>query len=193
MVVSDESLLEVASIEPARMPGRTILPWDKDDLTLLAEEFGINLIKMDFLGLGMLSLVGRCFQHVRERTGERLRLHGFRYDPRAFDVLGRADTVGLFQVESRAQQSFLPRLRPRTWPRWPSPWAPSAPARGPPGPGSTSCAAGSSGSRSATPPRSWSRPCARPTASSSGRSSASRWPSPPPGTPPGRATSCAGR
>ena len=113
MVVSDESLLEVASIEPARMPGRTILPWDKDDLTLLAEEFGINLIKMDFLGLGMLSLVGRCFQHVRERTGERLRLHGFRYDPRAFDVLGRADTVGLFQVESRAQQSFLPRLRPR--------------------------------------------------------------------------------
>jgi error-prone DNA polymerase len=113
MVVSDESLLEVSSIEPARMPGRTILPWDKDDLTLLAEEFRINLIKMDFLGLGMLSLVGRCFQHVRERTGERLRLHGFRYDPRAYDVLGRADTVGLFQVESRAQQSFLPRLRPQ--------------------------------------------------------------------------------
>jgi error-prone DNA polymerase len=114
MVVSDEPLTEVTSIEPARMPGRTILPWDKDDLTLLAEEFGINLIKMDFLGLGMLSLVGRCFEHVRARTGERLGLHGFRYDPEAFRVLGAADTVGLFQVESRAQQSFLPRLGPKT-------------------------------------------------------------------------------
>jgi error-prone DNA polymerase len=96
------------------MPGRTILPWDKDDLTLLAEEFGIQLIKMDLLGLGMLSAVGRCFEYVQQRTGETLRLHGFRYDPRAFDVLCEADTVGLFQVESRAQQSFLPRLQPKT-------------------------------------------------------------------------------
>jgi error-prone DNA polymerase len=113
MVVSAAPLAEVTSIEPARMSGRTILPWDKDDLTLLAEEFKINLIKMDFLGLGMLSLVGRCFEHVRAHTGERLRLHGFRYAPQAFDVIGEADTVGLFQVESRAQQSFLPRLRPK--------------------------------------------------------------------------------
>ena len=113
MVVSAAPLTEVTSTEPARMPGRTILPWDKDDLTLLAEEFEINLIKMDFLGLGMLSLIGRCFEHVRDRTGERLRLHGFRYAPQSFDILGEADTVGLFQVESRAQQSFLPRLRPR--------------------------------------------------------------------------------
>src|SRR5436305_522177 len=114
IVVSSRPLTEVTSIEPARMLDRTILPWDKDDLTLLAEEFGIQLIKMDLLGLGMLSAVGRCFDYVKELTGHPLELHGFRYDPRAFEVLGAADTVGLFQVESRAQQSFLPRLKPRT-------------------------------------------------------------------------------
>ncbi|MBI3971049.1 MAG: error-prone DNA polymerase [Chloroflexi bacterium] len=113
MVISSQPLANVAPIEPARMPNRTILPWDKDDLTLLAEEFGVQLIKMDLLGLGMLSVIGRCFGDVYELTGQRLRLHGFRYDERAFDVLCAADTVGLFQVESRAQQSFLPRLRPR--------------------------------------------------------------------------------
>src|SRR5207253_10363344 len=85
MVVSSRPLTEVTSIEPARMPDRTILPWDKDDLTLLAEEFGIQLIKMDLLGLGMLAAVGRCFDYVREQTGHTLELHGFRYDPKAFD------------------------------------------------------------------------------------------------------------
>jgi error-prone DNA polymerase len=114
MVISSRPLINVAPIMPARMPDRTILPWDKDDLTLLAEEFDIQLIKMDLLGLGMLSAIGRCFDYVRDATRRQLRLHGFRYDPRAFDVLCAADTVGLFQVESRAQQSFLPRLRPRS-------------------------------------------------------------------------------
>jgi error-prone DNA polymerase len=114
MVISAQPLANVVPIEPARMTGRTIIPWDKDDLTLLAEEFDINLIKMDLLGLGMLSVVGRCFNYVKQLTGQPLRLHGFRYDPRAFGVLCAADTVGLFQVESRAQQSFLPRLKPRT-------------------------------------------------------------------------------
>jgi error-prone DNA polymerase len=113
MVISAGPLNHVAPIMPARMPNRTILPWDKDDLTLLAEEFGIQLIKMDLLGLGMLSVIGRCFDYVRQMTGRQLLLHGFKYDPRVFDVLCAADTVGLFQVESRAQQSFLPRLEPR--------------------------------------------------------------------------------
>jgi error-prone DNA polymerase len=112
MVISSHPLTDVAPIEPARMPDRTILPWDKDDLSLLAEEFGVNLIKMDLLALGMLSAIGRCFDHVRHTTGERLGLHGFRYDPRCYETLSAADTVGLFQVESRAQQSFLPRLKP---------------------------------------------------------------------------------
>ncbi|HET7767978.1 MAG TPA: PHP domain-containing protein, partial [Chloroflexota bacterium] len=112
MVISAGPLTNVAPIEPARMPNRTILPWDKDDLSMLAEEFGVNLIKMDLLALGMLSAIGRCFDHVHNTTGQRLNLHGFRYDPRCYQVLSAADTIGLFQVESRAQQSFLPRLKP---------------------------------------------------------------------------------
>ena len=80
---------------------------------ILAEVFDVHLIKMDLLSLGMLSAIGRCFDHVASLTGERLELHGFRYDPRVYDQLCEADTVGLFQVESRAQQSFLPRWRPR--------------------------------------------------------------------------------
>ena len=113
MVISSEPLNHVTPILPARMEARTVLPWDKDDLTILAETFGVQLIKMDLLSLGMLSAIGRCFDHVAELTGERLDLHGFRYDPGVYDQLCAADTVGLFQVESRAQQSFLPRLRPR--------------------------------------------------------------------------------
>lgn len=113
MVISSQPLASVAPIEPARMPNRTILPWDKDDITLLAEEFGVQLIKLDLLGLGMLSLISRCFDYVHQLTGHKPLLHGFQYDPRAFDMLCAADTVGLFQVESRAQQAFLPRLKPR--------------------------------------------------------------------------------
>jgi error-prone DNA polymerase len=113
MVVSARPLHHVCPIEPARMKDRTVIPWDKDDITLLAEEFGIQLIKMDFLGLGMLSLISRCFKFVKQTTGDDLALHGFRYDPDVYKVISAADTVGLFQIESRAQQSFLPRLQPR--------------------------------------------------------------------------------
>jgi error-prone DNA polymerase len=115
-VVSARPLSDVVPIEPARMPGRSIIPWDKDDLTLLAEEFGVNLVKMDLLGLGMLSLISRCFRLIEEESGQRLDLHGFAYDPGVFDLLCSADTVGLFQVESRAQMAFLPQLRPRSLP-----------------------------------------------------------------------------
>jgi error-prone DNA polymerase len=113
MVISSEPLNHVTPVLPARMEARTVLPWDKDDLTILAETFNVQLIKMDLLSLGMLSAIGRCFDHVADLTGERLDLHGFRYDPGVYDRLCAADTVGLFQVESRAQQAFLPRLRPR--------------------------------------------------------------------------------
>ncbi len=113
MVISSEPLNHVTPVLPARMEARTVLPWDKDDLTILAETFDVQLIKMDLVSRGMLSAIGRCFDHVAELTGERLDLHGFRYDPGVYDQLCAADTVGLFQVESRAQQSFLPRLRPR--------------------------------------------------------------------------------
>jgi len=98
------------------MPGRTIIPWDKDDLTVLAEQFDVNLIKIDLLGLGMLKVISRVFEMLAARgetRRERLGLHGFRYDERVYDGICRGDTIGLFQIESRAQISFLPRLLPR--------------------------------------------------------------------------------
>ncbi|MBM4437335.1 MAG: error-prone DNA polymerase, partial [Actinobacteria bacterium] len=112
-VISARPLDEVVPQEPARMEGRTIIPWDKYDLEVLAEEFGVNLIKLDLLGLGMLTLIGKAFAQLQARGEAAYRLHGFRYDPQVYDLLCRADTMGLFQVESRAQMSYLPRLKPR--------------------------------------------------------------------------------
>ena len=114
MVISARPLADVAPIQPARMPGRTILPWDKDDLAILGERFGVNLIKIDLLGLGMLAVISRCFASIEAGGEEHPSLHGFRYDDRVYDVLCAGDTVGLFQVESRAQIGFLPRLVPRS-------------------------------------------------------------------------------
>ena len=112
-VISARPLDEIVPQEPARMPGRTIIPWDKYDLESLAEDFRINLIKLDLLGLGMLTLITRAFNHLRERGQADYKLHGFKYDPRVYEMLSRADTVGIFQLESRAQMSFLPRLKPK--------------------------------------------------------------------------------
>ena len=113
-IISARPLDEVVPQEPARMPGRTVISWDKYGLESLAEEFGINLIKLDLLGLGMLTLISRAFEHLRACGEADYKLHGFAYDPGVYDMLSRADTVGLFQVESRAQMSFLPRLKPRS-------------------------------------------------------------------------------
>jgi error-prone DNA polymerase len=113
MVVSARPLHEVVHNQPARMPDRTIIPWDKDDLTTLAELFKVHLIKMDLLGLGMLKVISRVFEALEARGEERPSLHGFRYDERVYDGICKGDTIGLFQIESRAQVSFLPRLKPR--------------------------------------------------------------------------------
>jgi error-prone DNA polymerase len=113
MVISARPLHEVVHSQPARMPDRTIIPWDKDDLTILAEQFGVNLIKIDLLGLGMLKVISRVFELLEARDGEVRSLHGFRYDERVYDGICQGDTIGLFQIESRAQISFLPRLLPR--------------------------------------------------------------------------------
>ena len=91
----------------------TIIPWDKDDIVILAELFRVHLIKLDLLGLGMLKVISRVFEQLEARGEEPLRLHGFRYDERVFDGICKGDTIGLFQIESRAQISFLPRLAPR--------------------------------------------------------------------------------
>lgn len=112
-IISSQPLNEIVPQEPARMPNRTVIAWDKYDLESLAEDFGVNLIKLDLLGLGMLTLLAKAFHELRTRGDADYQLHSFQYDSRVYEMLCRADTVGLFQLESRAQMSFLPRLKPR--------------------------------------------------------------------------------
>jgi len=109
MVITRSPLIEVAPLEPAAMPNRTILCWDKDDCAAL------GLIKIDILGLGMLDAIERSLAEIERVRGTRVRLTDLRAcdDPRVYDMLCAADTVGVFQVESRAQMASLPRLRPR--------------------------------------------------------------------------------
>jgi error-prone DNA polymerase len=106
-VLSGPPLGELVPIEPASMPGRTVIQWDKDD----CEDLGLP--KFDLLGLGMLKLLGECLRRVRETRGVDVDLGRIPLDdPAVFAQIGAADTVGLFQIESRAQANFLPRLRP---------------------------------------------------------------------------------
>jgi len=111
MVVTRRPLAEVAPLEPARMAGRVIVQWDKD----AAEDAG--LAKIDILGLGILTAIDRCVALVAQETGTRPALHGFRCDdPRVYDAFCRSDTVGVFQLESRAQMTAcLPALQPRRY------------------------------------------------------------------------------
>ncbi|GIJ00247.1 error-prone DNA polymerase [Sediminihabitans luteus] len=108
MVLCDRPVIEVCPVEWARMPGRTVLQWDKEDCA------DAGLVKFDLLGLGMLTAIRLAFTSVREHEGVELTLHGLPpEDPAVYDLLCAADTVGVFQVESRAQMSTLPRLQPR--------------------------------------------------------------------------------
>ena len=108
MVMCDRPVIEVCPVEWATMPGRTVLQWDKDDCA------DAGLVKFDLLGLGMLSALGCAFTLVREHEGLALDLHELpQEDPHVYDLLCAADTVGVFQVESRAQMGTLPRLKPR--------------------------------------------------------------------------------
>jgi error-prone DNA polymerase len=110
MVICDRPIIEVCPVEHARMPGRTVLQWDKDDCAR------VNLVKFDLLGLGMLSALRYAFDLVAAHEGQRWELHTIpTEDPEVYDMLCRADSVGVFQVESRAQMATLPRLRPRTF------------------------------------------------------------------------------
>lgn len=106
MVLCPGRLDQVVPIENASMPGRTVIQWDKDD----AEDLG--LVKIDFLGLGMMAVLQDCIELCR-RHGEPFHLHRVPYDdPATFAMLRRADTIGVFQVESRAQMAILPRIKP---------------------------------------------------------------------------------
>ncbi len=109
MVVTRSPLIEIAPLEPAAMPDRTILCWDKDDCATL------GLIKIDILGLGMLDAIELALADIKRSRGVTIDFADLRAcdDPRIYDMLCEADTVGLFQVESRAQMATLPRLRPR--------------------------------------------------------------------------------
>lgn len=108
MVMCDRPVIEVCPVEWARMPGRTVLQWDKEDCA------DAGLVKFDLLGLGMLTALRIGFDLVREHEGVDLDLHALPDDdPRVYELLSAADTVGVFQVESRAQMGTLPRLRPK--------------------------------------------------------------------------------
>ncbi|HAP06521.1 MAG TPA: error-prone DNA polymerase [Planctomycetaceae bacterium] len=108
MVMSRGPLNELVPLENAAMPGRTVIQWDKDDLDAL------GLLKVDCLSLGMLSCIRRAFDLVELHHQRRLTLANVpAEDPEVYDMISRADTVGVFQIESRAQMSMLPRLKPR--------------------------------------------------------------------------------
>ncbi len=110
MVMTAGSLCELCPVENAAMEGRTVIQWDKDDL----DELGI--LKVDVLALGMLSALHRCFDLVAKHHGRTLSLANVPHDDRpTYDMICRADTMGVFQIESRAQMSMLPRLRPRCY------------------------------------------------------------------------------
>jgi error-prone DNA polymerase len=108
MVITGRPLSEIVPIENATMPNRSVIQWDKDD----AAEVG--LIKIDLLGLGMLSLIDIAFKLIRQTRGLTIDPARLGYDdPKVYDLLCQAETVGVFQVESRAQMNTLPRLKPR--------------------------------------------------------------------------------
>ncbi len=109
-VISRGPLEELVPIENAAMPERTVIQWDKDDL----DELG--LLKVDVLGLGMLSAIRRSLALVSARRGREFRLADVpAEDPAVYEMICRADTIGVFQIESRAQMAMLPRLKPRCY------------------------------------------------------------------------------
>jgi error-prone DNA polymerase len=107
MVMTRGDLRDLVPIQPAAMAGRTVIQWDKNDL----DELGI--LKVDCLALGMLSCIRRAFELVASVGGPKLTLATVpAEDPAVYEMISRADTVGVFQIESRAQMSMLPRLKP---------------------------------------------------------------------------------
>jgi error-prone DNA polymerase len=107
MVLCDRPVVEVCPVEWARHPGRSVLQWDKDDCA------AVGLVKFDLLGLGMLEALHRTVDLVWVGHGVELDLAMLPQEEAVYDMLCRADTVGVFQVESRAQMATLPRIRPR--------------------------------------------------------------------------------
>ena len=109
-VISDAPLYELVPVENATMPDRTVIQWEKNDL----EDLG--LLKVDVLGLGMLTAIRRSFDLIRNFDGREYTLATVpAEDPQVYDMICDGDTMGVFQIESRAQMTMLPRLRPRCY------------------------------------------------------------------------------
>src|SRR5690606_34677433 len=107
-VLTKEPLHTVVPIEPASMADRTVIQWEKDDVEAM------GMVKIDLLGLGMLTLLQDCMRYIREMRGITVDIAKLDHaDQAVYDDLCRADTIGIFQVESRAQMNTLPRLKPR--------------------------------------------------------------------------------
>ncbi len=115
LVIARGRLDELVPIENAAMPERTVIEWDKDDLDAL------GLLKVDVLALGMLTAIRRAFRLIDQFQGASAAAGGLELasvpgeDPAVYDMICGADTIGVFQIESRAQMSMLPRLRPRNF------------------------------------------------------------------------------
>ncbi|NNF51942.1 MAG: error-prone DNA polymerase [Gammaproteobacteria bacterium] len=109
-VISRGPLAELVPVENAAMPDRTVIQWDKDDLD------DLGLLKVDVLGLGMLSAIRRSFEFIEGYSGRALSLATVpAEDPVVYDMVSRGETMGVFQIESRAQMAMLPRLKPRCY------------------------------------------------------------------------------
>ena len=109
-VLTLDRLDELVPVEPAAMENRQVIEWDKDDIDAL------KFMKVDVLGLGMLGCMRRAFDLLDEAKGTRLDLASIpAEDPETYAMIRKADTIGTFQIESRAQMSMLPRLRPKTF------------------------------------------------------------------------------
>ncbi len=108
MIITKTPLAEIVPVENATMPNRTVIQWDKDDSA------DMGLVKIDLLGLGMLTLIDLALKMVQQHRSVNIDISQISYaDPKVYDLLCTADTLGVFQVESRAQMNTLPRMRPR--------------------------------------------------------------------------------
>src|SRR5580698_3831346 len=109
MVICEGQLDSVVPLEPASMPGRVVIQWDKEDCA------DMGIVKVDLLGLGMMAVLEESIQLIRTAYREEVDLAHLPQDEMVYEALCNADTIGLFQVESRAQMSCLPRLRPKVF------------------------------------------------------------------------------
>ena len=109
MVISTEPLIDLCPVQPSAMEGRNLVQWDKDSCA------DAGFLKIDLLGLGMLSAVERCVDEIARVHGERIDLSRTDYeDAEVYETIQRAETTGVFQIESRAQMQSLRRTKPRT-------------------------------------------------------------------------------